>query len=318
MQMPEARMLQPGQLVVHPNKSAWGPGKVVHVDRRNVHVVWRDHVGRSPNQAMPIARGPITLTLADCQTDPQLDHLPPVVERDGAFVLEKPRITFDEALGRFLARYPGGFSNTAYIGKAGPNPDGERAYKVAAHEKAASALDVDADHGGRSRLTLMIEDGCINEAAKSVRRAIAGINLLSTFEHAAIGDALADPEASKPFIVALGQLLDDAEDDSRVPRYLDAVCGLPQSRGRVATWPVATILPFLVRPKRFMFLKPKVTEAAAALLGFDLMYDTEPNPTTWRQLHRLAGAYAGRLTAAGHEPADLMDVQSFLWIAAGG
>jgi hypothetical protein len=41
------------------------------------------------------------------------------------------------------------------------------------------------------------------------------------------------------------------------------------------SWPVATILPYLADPSRFMLLKPEVTRQAAERYPFDLMYDPE-------------------------------------------
>jgi hypothetical protein len=79
---------------------------------------------------------------------------------------------------------------------------------------------------------------------------------------------------------------------------------------------VATIIPFLAQPNRHMFLKPEVTRKAADSLGFELNYRPEPNWLTYKSLLRMADIYGQRL--AYLEPRDLIDVQSFFYVACGG
>jgi hypothetical protein len=91
---------------------------------------------------------------------------------------------------------------------------------------------------------------------------------------------------------------------------------LPAERGPVAKWTVATIIPFLAQPNRFMFLKPEVTKKAADSLGFELNYKAEPNWLTYKCLLRMADIYGQKL--AYLKPRDLIDVQSFFYVACGG
>ena len=91
-----------------------------------------------------------------------------------------------------------------------------------------------------------------------------------------------------------------------------AVSALPQPGSRVATWPVATIFPYLAHPDRNMFLKPEVTKEAAQRLGFHLNYKSEPNWLTYRSLLSLAELLMEELRPLGAR--DLIDVQSFIWV----
>jgi len=65
-----------------------------------------------------------------------------------------------------------------------------------------------------------------------------------------------------------------------------------------------------------MFLKPEVTRNAAASLAFELNYRPEPNWLTYKSLLRMAEIYREKLVDL--KPQDLIDVQSFFWVACGG
>ena len=65
-----------------------------------------------------------------------------------------------------------------------------------------------------------------------------------------------------------------------------------------------------------MFMKPDVTKNAADSLGFQLNYRPEPNWLTYSSLLRMADIYQRKL--APLKPRDLIDVQSFFWVACGG
>jgi hypothetical protein len=98
--------------------------------------------------------------------------------------------------------------------------------------------------------------------------------------------------------------------------YAQAVIDLPAPKGRVATWPVATILPFLAQPDRHVCIKPEVTKNAANRLGFHLHYEPEPNWRTYEAALRLAAIFRDKLATL--KPRDMIDVQSFIYVACGG
>lgn len=85
---------------------------------------------------------------------------------------------------------------------------------------------------------------------------------------------------------------------------MQALSELPRARGRVLTWPVATAFGFLARADRHLLLKPRVTDKAAHVYGFDLAYLPQPD---WRGYERL-------LTFAAIVRRDMIDVQSFMWV----
>lgn len=126
-----------------------------------------------------------------------------------------------------------------------------------------------------------------------------------------------DENAAKSFFKALLALLETAPVDGRLfSQYANTVCALPALRGRVATWPVATVLLYLARPDVHMFLKPEVTKHAAESLGFDLNYEPTPNWKTYESLLRMGRTYLDLLRQLG--ALDLVDVQSFIFVSCHG
>jgi len=292
-----------GMLVCHPNKPDWGPGKVVGVEAGRIHVVWRDVPGR---EAKKIDLSVVPLPPASEQSDPVLDNLPPVEKENGTFVLPRERVTFEQARDLFLKHFPQGFEDPAYIGD---KTSGERKYKWLAHEYWVERL------GGNRFQELLSSD--LTELVSEAGRCIGKVNLLHVTETAALRDALRTESAARRFFTTLGGLLEADEVCEDVFRpYAEAIRDLPADRGRVATWPVTTILPFLAQPDRHMFLKPEVTQDAAGALGFHLNYRAEPNWLTYRRLLEMAHIYRGKLAA--WKPRDLIDVQSFFYVSCGG
>lgn len=291
--------LKEGMLVDHAGRPEWGPGKVVHVKGQKVHIVFRDVPDRKA-KVIDTAIAPVRRR--ECQRDDVLDNLPPVVEEDGSFCLPVERLTVKQALDSFRDRYPQGFSDPGYIGNA---KTGERCYKWEAHKSFVERL-------GHGELRRLVGDD-IPELVHRALKCVGKVNLLSPFEQAALRDALQDTKAARRFFSTLAQFLDAPEISQRdFQPYAEAVLDLPAERGRAATWPVATILPFLAQPERQLFLKPEITKAAAERLGFELNYRPEPNWLTYECLLRMGEIYHQKIAELG--PRDMIDVQSFFWV----
>ncbi len=295
----------PGMFVVHTNKPEWGPGKVVAIRGTTPHIFFRDLEG---HEARRFRCDSEFLSPALAMADPVLDNLPPFVEEDGRLQLPVERMTLTTARERFLRHFPAGFYDPAYIGD---RRSGERHYKWLAHERYVELL-------GNGEAERLLAEGNVAELVSRAARIIGQVNLLSPFESAAFRDALTDLEAAERFFDALVRLLAaPASSATEFEVYLDAVLSLPQMGNKtVPTWPVATILPFLAQPDRFLFVKPTITKEAAERLGFEIHYDATPNLRTFEALLRMANTYMDLL--ADLRPRDLIDVQSFFWVTSSG
>ena len=101
-----------GQLVVHPKRPEWGPGKVLAVDGTKVSVYFRD----VPENALSGAVKTIDTALAKLaiekdRKDLLLDNLPPF---DGeTFRFQKKRLSLEQGVQAFRSKFPRGFYDSA-------------------------------------------------------------------------------------------------------------------------------------------------------------------------------------------------------------
>jgi len=299
-----------GTVVVNPQQPEYGPGKVVAIRDGKARVHFRDDRDADV-RIYKIDDGP--LEAANAPSDPYLDNLPSFV--DGAFVSKSSlaRVTFQDGLQKFLAQFPGGFSDSDYLGtgKAGRAESGERNYKWRAHEQYEAEL-------GNGIGESLLHRGEIAElSARAVRVATGGLNLLSPYESMAFRDGLNDDQnAATRYFGALLSWNSSSATQAGFEAMADAVRALPVKAGkaRVATWPVLTLLPYLARPDTFMFLKPGPTGDCAERLRFELSYSAKLRWVTYSRLTELSQLLLERLREYGAK--DLIDVQSFMWVVA--
>jgi hypothetical protein len=298
--------LKEGMIVEHPLKhNEWGPGKVIAVHGNKVHILFRDDPGR---MVKIFHTDKVFLRISSKQSDPILDNIPPLQEAGGKYSLPEKRLNVSAAISLFKEIFPLGFKDPEYLGN---KFSGERNYKLWAHQEWVKTL-------GNGQAEDLLKRGDIDELTRRAMSVLSRVNLLSPFENMAIRDALKDYESAKQFFTTLMSLLSDKKiSKERFEIYVNTVCNLPQAKGksRVATWPVATILPFLAQPDRHMFLKPKKTQAAAKILAFDLHYNPTPNWVTYESLLRMSEIYREKLKRLA--PNDNIDIQSFFWVVSG-
>jgi hypothetical protein len=290
-----------GTLVENTGAPQWGPGKIVHIAGDHLHILFRDIEG---NVAKTVKANSPALRIAVSQSDPILDNLPPLVEKDGCWVIPGKSLSLQSLQRRFLHEFPAGFADPKYRSE-------ERDYKLAGHQAFQTLLGL-----GEAKDLLL--RGEIKVLATKTLSVLNTVNLLaSPFESGAFHDAMQDEDGARSFFNALLALLDTTPVSGRLfSEYVAAVCSLPAARGRVATWPVATVLPYLARPDVHMFLKPEVTKHAAESLGFDLKYEPTPNWRTYETLLRMGRTYLDLLRPLG--ALDFVDVQSFIFVSCGG
>jgi hypothetical protein len=267
----------------------------------HLHIVFRDS-GEKVARIF-VANAP-ALRIADIQSDPTLDNLPPLTEKDGRWYLTATHLSLASAKSKFRHHFPAGFSDPLYL-------KNERDYKIKAHDQFHKLFI-------QGEAQDLLEKNNVDSLVKRCMSVLGGIGeLLSPFESAAFHDAMDDHEAARTFFSALLRVLESEMIYARdFEFYLDAVSSLPAERGSVATWPVATIFPYITEPRRHMFLKPLATKAAAAALGFDLQYNAALNWVTYASLLRMGHIYLGLLREMGAR--DFVDVQSFIFVVGGG
>jgi hypothetical protein len=297
--------LEQGTLVLHPARPAWGPGRVLAVKGHKLTVYFRDFPHGDPNAAVKmIDTSAAPLSRSPTQTDSQLDNLPPYA--DGAFVQKaKGRVTLEQGIERFASRFPLYFEDPAYLGDA---RKGERNAKWAAHRKFVDTL-------GGGRLEELLAAGNLAELRRRALAVEGATNLLSVFEKAALKEAIAGADGAREFFTLLSAvLLEPTLSQPTFQAFLDFVDALPgkSAKSTASQWAIATVLPYLADPTRFMFLKPEVTQKCAARIVFDLRYSTDMKWSTYQQLLEMSDFLLGRLEP--YKARDYIDVQSFVWL----
>lgn len=301
---PAAAAIEVGSLVRHVNRADFGLGKVLDQVFDRVTVYFAGVAETKPGEALKTL-GVDYVFLAEVQSDPWLDSLPPLSElrAQGG----KTRVTLEQAKRQFTHQYPLLFSDPKYIGDAAAKT-GERAYKWRHHQLFCDEL-------GNGRGEKLLGEGKYEELTASMKR-MTSINLLHTQEQIKIREAFDLSDGALRFYESLFRLLNA----SRIERalfeeYIETAKELQVIPGkRVVTWPSVTLIPYIAQPHRFMFLKPEVTKEAAVRLRFNLHYNAEPNWTTYESLLRMSELLMNELRPMGAR--DCIDVQSFIWLVA--
>jgi hypothetical protein len=284
---------QKDQLVRH---ATLGLGKVLAVDGNRVTVFFKD-LKENPSRKVLGDR----LELAEVQKDPWLDHLDIELAAGGKL---RTYLTHEGAIEKFLRRYPTGFTtdpSSAYW-------KDERGYKWEAHVAWNQLLD-------RATFKELLDAGKYHEIVSRATRVITPVNLVSPFEKAALHDGVQTAEAAKAFAVSEYEFLyGKGPDEVRFTRLIETLANMRQPKTPTARWTIATIVPFLARPDRYIFLKPEVTKEAAERRGFALNYKPFPNWLTYSCLLKLASILMTELRDL--KPRDMIDIQSFIWVTA--
>lgn len=217
-----------------------------------------------------------------------------------------PFASFEAQVAAFDLLFPGGFQGEKFVeeerGAAGYRGK-KRGYKEAAIELASEGLS-----------PARFEKAGVDEIFAAVKSILQVTNIVHPQEG---GIALAGLSAAAqvPLVAALKALLHGAGEYA--PRF-DAFVGAfalvdKAGKAKAVTWPLATLLPAAYRPAEHVPVKPTYFRWQAALVGVDVIYQSDVGASVYEQFLEVARATSKRLVAAGHAPRDLMDVYSFIW-----
>jgi len=187
---------------------------------------------------------------------------------------------------RFLEFFPEGFADENY-------ERWERHYKWAAHCRWREAL-------APATYRALLAAGDHAEIARRALRVESKTNLLFSFEKMALRDAVRSPAGARAFSEGLDAWLHGrGPTGTRFRRWAAVVAALPRHQTRVNTWPIVTVFGFLARPDRHLYLKPRVTQTAAAAYGYDFRYRPVPNWDTYASLLDFADTVRADLADLG-------------------
>lgn len=273
-----------GQRVKHPTMPEWGPGEVLEDARDDATHVFFVGVGEKVISSNYVSLVPLAESEA---AHPVLDNLR-LSKTPGSRYRSLP-----ESIQFFLEKYPQGFYGDKFLTE-------ERNYKVKAHELASATL-------GREALNDLCTSGSYAEACVRALKLVNTTNLIFPNEKMALKDGLKDPASQEGFTQSLFNVLYGPEPENiRFENFADFL-------GRVGAgkWTTATYFLFLSAPDRFMFVKPTVTQNAAAVSGFEINYKPEVSWSTYSCV--LAFSQYLKKELQHLQPRDMIDVQSFMW-----
>jgi hypothetical protein len=203
-----------------------------------------------------------------------------------------------QARNKFKRFFPKGFYDETYI-------DWERNYKWQAHESWKKLLN----HNQFSKLLYEKDYDEIARIAVSIE---SKTNLLFSFEKMALRDAVKGigaklfSEGLFEFIYFKGNL------ENRFTTFVNVLSSLPRKQTRVVTWPLITVFGFIANPRKFIFLKPRVTMKAAEVFGFPFQYNSNPSWNVYKNFLEFAEEVEKDILDM--KPRDYIDIQSYIWV----
>jgi hypothetical protein len=204
---------------------------------------------------------------------------------------------FDGFIKEFLEMFPGGLQS--------PECDAtERTPKVEASNYARKELDAGVLDG-------LLESGEFTDIVQRARRSLGKVSLAVPSELMKLRDVplSAHPEVARAIVRLV-------KAGNETPAALEDFATVLAPHG-AAKWTVASLLPFLLDPAHWPFVKPTFIERAAKATDIDIEYEPRPNARTYELVRDLYEHVATALGDRGLAPRDFIDVQTFLWVASG-
>lgn len=279
-------------------KLDWGLGVVAGEDAKNLDILFE---GSGYHKLAKAFRGLQEIADADVPADHRLRKREdwPKIDRDGKRAEAKRELPkrFDGFVREFLAFFPGGLQSAECDAE-------EREYKVKAGQEARQELQPEV-------LDALLSSGQYTEIVQRARRSLARVNLAFPNELMKFGDV---PESAHPELAE--RLVQLVKAGSETPIAVERLANTLARHG-AAKWPVVSLLPFLIDPEHWPFVKPTFIERAVSATGIDVEYQPQPNARTYELIRQLYEVVAVNLGERGFAPRDFIDVQTFLWVASG-
>jgi hypothetical protein len=294
-------VLTPNDVGILVEHTVWKRGKVIEIASPYAIIHFPSLASSPQGPQRKLREDAAQITKSSVQSDPELDHVetgPAKPKKISKRKVKDLSNLLDEAVQWFEQTYPNKFADEKLI-------DADYRNKRAAQETFAANF---ADGRGAA----MVAEGKHAEIANLLDGIYRATNVLSPFEMKAVHKAFgkADEASTKVLGATLAFMANPGMQSFKMMG--EAVGQLPADGGKVFTWPIVTLLPFLADPTRFIALKPTNTELMATRMNANLRYDTTPNWETYEAAMQMGKTLLDRLAPLGAK--DLIDVQQFMWV----
>ena len=292
-------VLTPNDVGILVEHSIWKRGKVIEIISPYAIIHFPTLANSPQGPQRKLREDAPQLTKSSVQSDPELDGVetgPGKPKKISKRKVKDLQNMLDEAVQWFEQTYPAKFDDEKFV-------DADMRNKRAAQETVVANF-------AEGRGAAMVDEGKHAEIAGALDGIFRSTNILSPFEVKAVHKAFvkADEASTKVLGATLAFIANPAQHTFKA--MAEAVSQLPADGGKVNTWPIVTLLPFLADPKKFIALKPTNTELMAARMSFDIKYDSAPNWETYDHVLRMSQQLLARLTPLGAK--DMIDVQQFM------
>jgi hypothetical protein len=292
-------VLTPNDVGILVEHSVWRRGKVIEILSPYAIIHFPSLADSPQGPQRKLREDAPQLTKSDVQSDPELDAVetgpakPKKVSKRKARDLQND---LDAAVQWFEQTYPAKFEDERLL-------DADYRNKRAAQETFAANF-------AEGRGAGLVDQSQHAQIASLLDGICRATNILSPFEVKAVHKAFVkgDESATKMLGYTLAFVANPGQPTFKA--MAEAVSRLPADGGKVNTWPIVTLLPFLADPTRYIALKPTNTELMAARMEYNLKYDSAPNWETYDAMMRMAAQLLVRLAPLGAK--DMIDVQTFM------
>ena len=280
-------LLKKDQFVFNPNKSEWGIGKVVEIVNQDRARVFFQYGGyrlmvRKVNPLIPADTDSLDTTIFDnLSTDETAEDT------------ERHFRDIPSSISFFLEEFPGGFRGEKYH-------EWERDYKDEGCSLANELLN-------QPKFESLLSKEKYSKITTRALKVVNKLNLIFPNEKMALKDGLQSEESQEKFAHSLYALLYGKDE---LEHRFDGWIHMLESIG-ADKWTTASYFLFVVHPKKYMFVKPTITQAVANLSAFDISYTPKLNWHTYSQVLKLSEYLKKELHDL--KPQDMVDVQSFMW-----
>jgi hypothetical protein len=292
-------LLTPNDVGVLVEHTVWRRGKVIEIISPYAIIHFPALADSPQGPQRKLREDAPQLTKSSVQADPELDAIetgpgkPKKVSKRKARDLQND---LDAAVQWFESAYPAKFEDEKFL-------DADMRNKRAAQETVAANF-------ANGRVRALVDEGKHADVAGALDGIFRSTNILSPFEVKAVKKAFAKADEASTKVLGTTYAFVANPGHATFKAMAEAVSQLPADGGKVNTWPIVTLLPFLADPAKYIALKPTNTELIAARMAFDLKYDSTPNWETYDATLRMAAQLLARLAPLGAK--DMIDVQQFM------
>src|SRR5687767_902565 len=237
-------ILKPEDVGVLVEHSVWKRGKVIEIISPYAIIHFPALASSPQGPQRKLREDAAQLSKSSVQSDPELDAVetgPAKPRKVSKRKVKDVTHAIDEAIAWFEQTYPGKFNDEKFL--------------TADVTTKRAALEVFNANFGDGRGAAMVDQGKHAEIATALDGIYRSTNILSPFEVKAVHKAFlkGDESATKVLGYTLAFIVSPG-----LPTFktmADAVGQLPAEGGKVFTWPIVTLLPFIADAKKYITLK---------------------------------------------------------------